>query len=151
MSDTPPVPPVPPASGVPPIPPPPAATVPPAPPAVPEPARPNPYEVTPTPYGATAPPYGSQGYASQQYAAAPPTNTLAIVALILAFFVPLGGVICGHMALGQIKRTGQGGHGLALAGTVLGYVFIGLGILIGVIYAIIVVAAVSSSNSYGNF
>lgn len=51
------------------------------------------------------------------------TNVLAIVALVLAFVVPLGGIICGHISLSQIKRTGEQGHGLALAGTILGYVF----------------------------
>jgi hypothetical protein len=68
-------------------------------------------EPTPTPY--TAP------------AAAParPTNTLSIIALIAAFVIPLAGIIVGFIALNQIKRTGEGGHGLALAGVVLGFVF----------------------------
>lgn len=71
----------------------------------------------------------------QPYAAAPQgpkTNTLAIIALIAAFVFPLAGIICGHIALGQIKRTGEGGHGLALWGTILGYVFSALW-LIGII------------------
>lgn len=50
------------------------------------------------------------------------TNTLAIVALVGSFFVSLVGIICGHIALKQIKRTGEGGRGLALAGTIIGYV-----------------------------
>ena len=68
-------------------------------------------EPTPTPY--TAP------------AAAParPTNTLAIIALVGAFVIPLAGIIVGFIALGQIKKTGEGGHGLALAGVILGIVF----------------------------
>ncbi|MBX3099215.1 MAG: DUF4190 domain-containing protein [Salinibacterium sp.] len=68
-------------------------------------------EPTPTPY--TAP------------AAAParPTNTLSIIALVGAFVIPLAGIIVGFIALGQIKKTGEGGHGLALAGVVLGIVF----------------------------
>jgi Domain of unknown function (DUF4190) len=61
------------------------------------------------------------------------TNVLAIVALVAAFVVPLAGIICGHIALSQIKRTGERGHGLALAGTVLGYAFVALGLLIAVI------------------
>ncbi len=67
--------------------------------------------------------------ASRTAGLAPPTNTLAIVALILGFVVPLGGIICGHLALGQIKRTGESGHGLAMAGTVIGYVLTGLTVL----------------------
>lgn len=51
-----------------------------------------------------------------------PMNTLAIVAFIGSFFLGLAGIICGHIALGQIKRTGERGRGLALAGTIIGYV-----------------------------
>ena len=48
---------------------------------------------------------------------------------MLALTVPIGGIICGHLALGQIKRTGESGHGLALAGTIIGWVFTGLIVL----------------------
>lgn len=58
-----------------------------------------------------------------------PPGGLAIVALVAAFVVPLAGIVIGHIALGRIARTGEGGHGLALAGTILGYVFTALWIL----------------------
>lgn len=58
-----------------------------------------------------------------------PTNVLAIIALIGAFVLAPVGIIVGHIALGQIKKTGENGRGLALAGTVLGYVFTGLWLL----------------------
>ena len=74
------------------------------------------------------------------------TNTLAIVALILGIVVPIGGIICGHIALRQIKRTGEAGHGLALAGTVIGYILTVLGIIITVAYIAIIAAAVSSGQ-----
>src|SRR5690606_13937548 len=45
-----------------------------------------------------------------------------IVAFIGSFFLGLAGIICGHIARGQIKRTGERGRGLALAGTTIGYV-----------------------------
>jgi hypothetical protein len=67
--------------------------------------------------------------------------------LILGFVLPLGGIIAGHIALGQIKRTGEGGHGMALAGTILGYVFTGLGLLVGVFY-IIFLALLASSGVF---
>jgi len=102
-----------------------SAPVPPAPPAPPA-ATTTP----PQPYAAQ-PPYGGVAY---QPGMGPRTNTLAIIALVLGFLVPLGGIICGHIALSQIKRTGEAGHGLALAGTVLGYVFTGLGILALILY-----------------
>jgi hypothetical protein len=59
------------------------------------------------------------------YAAAPGmrTNVMAIVALVLGLTVPVAGIIVGHIAMSQIKRTGEDGHGMALAGTIIGYVF----------------------------
>jgi len=75
------------------------------------------------------------------------TNVLAIVALVAAFVVPLVGIICGHIALSQIKRTGERGHGLALAGTVLGYVFVALGLLLGLLFfALLAANGVSTYN-----
>lgn len=60
------------------------------------------------------------------------TNVLAIVALILGIVVPIGGVICGPIALGQIKRTGENGRGLALAGLIIGIVLtLGYLLLVG--------------------
>lgn len=80
-------------------------------------------------------------------ATGPKTNTLAIVSLVLAFFVSLGAVICGHIALGQIKKTGENGRGLAIAGLVLGY----LGLVAGLIGTIVWLSffAIVASNSGG--
>jgi hypothetical protein len=74
----------------------------------------------PTPYSAPAAPAAPGGT----------TNVLAIIALIAAFVFPLAGIVIGHIALGQIKRTGENGHGLALWGTILGYVFSVIWILV---------------------
>ncbi len=107
------------------------------------------------PAAAAANPYGTpqaNPYASSNpYAAAPQqrTNVLAIIALIAAFVVPLAGIICGHIALSQIKRTGENGRGLALAGTVLGYIFTVLGLLFIIAYfAFFAWAASQSGVSY---
>lgn len=67
------------------------------------------------------PPYG--------YAAPRSTNAAAIVALILGLVTGIGGIIAGHIALSQIKRTGEGGRGMALAGLIIGYIFTGLWVL----------------------
>lgn len=89
----------------------------------------------PTPY--TAPATG----------AGRPTNTLAIVALILGIVVPVAGIVVGHIALSQIKKTGEAGHGLALAGTVIGYV-------LTVLYLILIVIGILLPliflGTYGN-
>jgi hypothetical protein len=96
--------------------------------------EPNPY-ATPAPYGA---PVG---------APAPRTNTLAIIALILGIVVPIGGIITGHIALGQIKRTGEAGHGLALAGTIVGYALTVLGIIVTIAWIALIAAGIGQGYS----
>lgn len=79
------------------------------------------------PYG--QPVYGQEPYGQPAYGQQVPQNkynALAIVSLVSAFFIPLVAVITGHIALSQIKRTGELGHGLAIAGLVLGYIAIAL-------------------------
>lgn len=104
-------------------------------------------------------PYYPAGDPSQQGTPASQTNTLAIVSLIAGIasylFLPFIGaivaVITGHMALGQIKRTGETGRGFALTGTILGYVHLALAILTGIVLLIIIVTgglvAVGSAGS----
>lgn len=68
------------------------------------------------------------------------TNGLAIGSLItgiLGFFILLTSpvaVILGHMSLSKIKKTGENGRGLAIAGLVLGY--------IGTVFLALTIAAV---------
>lgn len=90
----------------------------------------------PTPY--TAPAAGP----------ARPTNVLSIIALIGAFVIPLAGIIVGFIALGQIKKTGEAGHGLALAGVILGFVFTLLYVLIIGFSVILPLLIVGSYGSY---
>lgn len=82
------------------------------------------------------------------------TNGLAISALVLAilqfllwffllfpgFIVAIVALILGVAALSQIRRTGEGGRGMAITGIVLG----GLGVLGGIVW--IIVFAVGSSH-----
>src|SRR4051794_16221871 len=49
------------------------------------------------------------------------TNPLAVASLVSAFFLPLAAIVLGHLALGQIARSGEQGRGLAVAGLVLSY------------------------------
>jgi hypothetical protein len=51
------------------------------------------------------------------------TNTLAIISLVTSILwgTALVGIITGHIAMSQIKRTGESGRGLALAGVIIGY------------------------------
>lgn len=111
----------------------------------------------PPAYGAApaAPAYGSapaapQAYAPQGYgqpAAGDKWNVLAIVSLVSAFFISLAAVICGHIALSQIKKTGEKGRGLAIAGLVLGY----LGLISGIIFIVVVVLVTIAGINDGSY
>lgn len=86
-------------------------------------------------------PYGGQyagGEYSGGYTMAPKTNTMALVSLIssilgftaVPFLGSIVGIITGHMALRQIRDTGESGAGLAKAGLIIGYVVVALAILL---------------------
>src|SRR5258707_5561021 len=71
-----------------------------------------------------------------------PYNTWAIVSASFAASTILGtwclgglvAIITGHVARSQIKRTGEAGEGLALAGLIARYVSIGLFFLVVLAY-----------------
>ncbi len=93
----------------------------------------------PPPYGGF-PPYGHP--AQYPYGYPPPrqTNTLAIAALVCAFvFAPLG-IVFGHLSLSQIKKSGEEGRGIAIAGLVIGYLVTVLTVLIVVVSVVFLVA-----------
>jgi peptidyl-prolyl cis-trans isomerase B (cyclophilin B) len=96
----------------------------------------------PPPYGAYPPPppgpyagyYGYPGHPQTQS-----TNALAIVSLVCAFlFAPLG-ILFGHISLSQIKKTGEEGRGLAIAGLVISYLITVLTIVVVVLSVVFVV------------
>ncbi|MDX8054641.1 DUF4190 domain-containing protein [Lentzea sp. BCCO 10_0798] len=108
------------------------------------------------PYG-QQPPYGQPGQYGQQpmygYGYPPPApkqQTSAILALVLSLvgFATCGataivGVIFGHIAMGKIKRGEEEGHGMALAGIIVGYVVIVGYLLFVAIYVFAIFAAVN--------
>ncbi len=101
----------------------------------------------------TGTPPPEQPYGAPQYAVgyAPPTNTMAIIALIGAFLVPIVGIICGRIALSQIKRTGETGRGLALAGVIIGYVYtilLLIIIIVSVALPFVFLALLGSASTY---
>ena len=83
------------------------------------------------------PPPGQGGYG---YSAPAPTGTngLAIASLVcsvIGLLCGVGsivGVILGIVALGQIKKSGQQGRGLAIAGIAVGAVFLVIGVIVGI-------------------
>ncbi|TDW29650.1 DUF4190 domain-containing protein [Cryobacterium psychrophilum] len=98
---------------------------------------PPPASAAPTYQAQPAPVYAQQKQSFAYGAPAGPGpetfNVLAIVSFVSAFVVSLAAVICGHIALSQIKKTGEKGRGLAIAGLVIGYA----GILVGLTGAIV--------------
>jgi hypothetical protein len=82
-------------------------------------------------YGSAGAGYGSPAGAASAPASPqtvpaplpPRTNVLGVITLVLGILgfgvVP---IVTGHIALSQIKRTGEEGRGLTLAGLILGYV-----------------------------
>ena len=79
---------------------------------------------SPPPYAPYPPPYDPYAHLRPR-----PTNGMAIASLICAFvFAPVG-IVFGHISLSQIKRTGEEGHGLAVAGLIISY-FVTVGTII---------------------
>ena len=96
------------------------------------------------------PPYP---YGAYRYPAPPPTNTMAIAALVSAVvFAPLG-IVFGHISLSQIKRTGEEGRGLAIAGLVIGYlvtVLTVIAVVVGVVFSTLVIRGFRDSVDPGD-
>ncbi|TDD68543.1 DUF4190 domain-containing protein [Actinomadura darangshiensis] len=121
------------------------------------------------------PPYDPYGYGQQDpygqhysqppavqhhyYGGGPPVvprnNGMAVASMVLGIigFVTcgvvifsVGAVIFGHVAQSQIKRTGEGGHGMAVAGLILGYFFAVLGLIYWIVVVGIYGAAIWSLN-----
>ncbi|RLP77260.1 DUF4190 domain-containing protein [Mycetocola tolaasinivorans] len=102
----------------------------------------------PQQYAAQQPGYPApqQGYGQP---VAPRTNMMAILALVFGILMAPVGVILGHIALKQLKTSGEGGAGFAKAGLIIGYVMIGLWLLSMVMIVILgIIAGASSSYSY---
>ena len=96
---------------------------------------------------------GHPGYAAYSgYPQARGTNSMAIASLISAFLVAPLGIVFGHISLSQLKRSGEDGRGLAIAGLVVGYVLTALTVItiVGVIVftAVIVRYADEYANSH---
>jgi Domain of unknown function (DUF4190)/Domain of unknown function (DUF1707) len=79
------------------------------------------------------------------------TNALAITSLVCGIaqimfgpFATIPAIVCGHIGRNQIRRTGESGAGVALAGLVLGWTGLVLGLL-----AIAGIAALAVAATHG--
>ncbi len=107
-------------------------------PGFPQPGFPQPGFPPAAPYGAGYPPGpmgppGYPGYPGYPMPAPMPTgtNSPAITALVCSilglapfcgFLFSIVGIVAGAVGIGQIRRTGQSGYGLAITGIVIGVV-----------------------------
>lgn len=130
----------------------------PAPPAYPG-AQP-PAAQAPAGYGQPAGYGAPYGYAA--YPAAARTNALAITSLVSSvaglalswtgvFLLGLiVGIVTGHIALSQIARTGEKGRGMALAGLIIGWASVGLGVLLAVAVVLFIGIGASAWGTVGS-
>jgi hypothetical protein len=101
----------------------------------------------------TAVPVGGVPQSTSFTIAGRPTNTMAAVSLVSAIVAPfghligLGGItltvvslITGHMALNQIKQTGEGGHTMAMIGLIISYIHLVITALVVIFLFSLVVA-----------
>lgn len=101
-----------------------------------QPGYPQPGSPPAPPYGTGYPPGpmgppGYPGYPGYPMPAPTGTNSLAITALVCSilglapfcgFLFSIVGIVAGAVGIGQIRRTGQSGYGLAITGIVIGVV-----------------------------
>ncbi|MGW2523681.1 DUF4190 domain-containing protein [Streptomyces sp. NPDC001617] len=81
----------------------------------------GPYAQGPYGYPYPPPPYQAWGQGYSPYNRPAPVNTFAIASLVLGILccVPGLGLLLGLIGLGQIRRSGERGKGMAVAGSVL--------------------------------
>ena len=114
-----------------------------------------------------APSYQAPGYPTQAYPGAMPTygyagmvpiaktNGLSVASMIVSILgfvwvLPLigglVGAIMGHIALGQIKQTGDKGRGMALAGVIVGWVGFAGTLLFGLFIVLGIIASLDAGS-----
>ena len=123
---------------------------PPAPEQAPPPGPAQPGQLPPP--GWTAP--ADAGPGSVYNPSARQTNQLAIISVaagaasyvVVPFIGAIVAIVTGHMARRQIRRTGEDGAGLALAGLILGYVHLALFALLVLIVLLIFGAVIFAAG-----
>ncbi|MCP2340523.1 DUF4190 domain-containing protein [Actinomadura rupiterrae] len=112
----------------------------------------DPYAVPqPQPYAQPAPVqhnyYGGPSAAQSTNGMATASMVLGLVGIFFCGFTSVLAIIFGHVAHGQIKRTGEGGSGMATAGLVLGYIVAVGWIIFWIFYIGLWAAIVGSSGT----
>ncbi|WP_317790024.1 DUF4190 domain-containing protein [Actinoplanes sichuanensis] len=100
-------------------------------------------------------PFGAPGYGAPYSPYGPPqsTNALAIASLVCSIAGVLTcisapvGIVLGHIAKKQIRQTHEGGEGLATAGLWVGYILTIIGLIVGALYAALIIFAIAEGSS----
>jgi hypothetical protein len=115
------------------------------------PGYPGSYPGYPTAYPTGYPGYGGDPYDPYRMGKPPGTNGKATAALVTSLvgllfcgLPSIAGLILGIIAMRECRRTGQDGHGIALAGTIIGGIVIGF----WVVYLLFVFAFAASYDPY---
>src|SRR4051794_5281121 len=90
------------------------------------------------------PPPPGYGYPPPYPVYPPPTNPMAVAALVCALTIAPVGLGLGIAARRQIRRTGEQGDGLALAGIIIGGTVTGIYV---VLLAVLVIAWITLLNT----
>jgi hypothetical protein len=94
----------------------------------------------PPPYGQPGygppPAYGPGPYGPPAYPYRRPTNSLAIVSLVLIFVFAPAALVTGIIARRQIRQTHEDGDGMALAGIIVGGIATAFFVLLVVFWVI---------------
>ena len=88
----------------------------------------------------------------------PRTNSAAVASLVFGiiswFLCPfIGGVLAvifGHVARGQIRRMGENGAGLAIAGLILGYFHLAAAVVLAFIWLVVIGGLFATIGAIGH-
>lgn len=83
----------------------------------------------------------------QPAAGDPKTNVMAIFALIFSFILPLVGIVLAAVALGQIKKRGEGGKAAAIAALIISIIMFIVSIVVLLIVGFAAIAGVQKQTS----
>lgn len=110
-------------------------------------------DTSPQRYGAPLPPaYDNYSYNQEQIPGTTQSgmNVLAIVSLAVALVagaaLNIVAIVCGHLARKQIKETGADGDAIALAGLIIGYIWLAIDVLLVIAMVILVITTAVSGS-----
>lgn len=83
---------------------------------------------------------------SEPQPSASSVSVLAVLSIGLVWANSIAGILLGHLALAQIRRTGERGRELALAGLIVGYILTALGMMLFVTWLVFMFAVVTQAG-----